>query len=181
MPQHTRTAARTSRRGSCRLSRSTCRSAAIRIVVSMKETDDMQTTTRDTPSTQIATIAAERDERSRRVVSRDGTAIVYERSGTGPALILVDGAFCSRAFGPSPKLARLLAQHFTVYTYDRRGRGQSGDSQPYAREREVEDLAALIQQAGGEAFLVGLSSGAALALEAAASGLSVAKVAAFEP
>lgn len=141
----------------------------------------MQTTTRDTPSTQIATIAAGRDERSTRVISRDGTAIAYERSGTGPALILVDGAFCSRAFGPSPKLARLLAQHFTVYTYDRRGRGQSGDTQPYARAREIEDLAALIQQAGGEAFLVGLSSGAALALEAAASGLRVTKVAAFEP
>ena len=62
------------------------------------------------------------------VRSKDGTPIAYERSGSGPALILVDGALCSRAFGPSPKLAPLLARHFTVYAYDRRGRGQSGDT-----------------------------------------------------
>jgi pimeloyl-ACP methyl ester carboxylesterase len=118
---------------------------------------------------------------TRRVISRDGTAIAYERTGTGPALILVDGALCSRAFGPMPRLAPLLAEHFTVYTYDRRGRGESSDMQPYAREREVEDIAALIQEAGGSAFVVGLSSGAALALEAAASGLAIRKVAAYEP
>jgi pimeloyl-ACP methyl ester carboxylesterase len=115
------------------------------------------------------------------VISRDGTAIAYERSGQGPALILVDGALCSRAFGPMPKLAPLLAPHFTVYVYDRRGRGGSGDTQPYAREREVEDIAALVREAGGSAFLVGLSSGAALALEAAASGLAVQRVLAYEP
>ncbi|MGH7726129.1 MAG: alpha/beta fold hydrolase [Candidatus Eiseniibacteriota bacterium] len=115
------------------------------------------------------------------VRSKDGTAIAYERSGSGPALILVDGALCSRAFGPSPKLAPRLAPHFTVYAYDRRGRGESGDTQPYARVREVEDLAALIETAGGCAFLLGLSSGGALALEAAASGLPVAKVVAYEP
>jgi pimeloyl-ACP methyl ester carboxylesterase len=115
------------------------------------------------------------------VTSRDGTRIAYERTGQGPALILIDGAFCSRQFGPSPKLARLLAPHFTVYTYDRRGRGDSGDTPPYAKERELEDLGALIQEAGGSAFAVGLSSGAALALEAAASGLNVTKIAAFEP
>jgi pimeloyl-ACP methyl ester carboxylesterase len=114
-------------------------------------------------------------------ISRDGTAIAYERSGQGPALILVDGALCSRAFGPMPKLAPLLAPRFTVYVYDRRGRGESGDTQPYAREREVEDIAALIQEAGGSAFLVGLSSGAALALEAAASGLAIQKLVAYEP
>jgi pimeloyl-ACP methyl ester carboxylesterase len=114
-------------------------------------------------------------------ISKDGTAIAYERSGKGPALVLVDGALCSRAFGPMPKLAPLLAQHFTVYTYDRRGRGQSGDTQPYSKEREVEDIAALIQEAGGPAFLLGLSSGAALALEAAASGLDIEKIAAYEP
>jgi pimeloyl-ACP methyl ester carboxylesterase len=141
----------------------------------------MQTTTHDAPSAHTSAIPVGRDERTRQVISRDGTAIAYERSGAGPALILVDGAFCSRAFGPSPKLARLLAERFTVYTYDRRGRGQSGDTQPYAKEREIEDLAALIEQAGGTAFLVGLSSGGALALEAAASGLSVTKVVAFEP
>jgi pimeloyl-ACP methyl ester carboxylesterase len=115
------------------------------------------------------------------VISRDGTAIAYERSGTGPALIIVDGALCSRSFGPSPKLAPLFAPHFTVYTYDRRGRGQSGDTQPYSKEREVEDIASLIREAGGPAFVVGLSSGAALALEAAASGLDIRKVAAYEP
>ncbi len=115
------------------------------------------------------------------VISRDGTAIAYERRGTGPALILVDGALCSRGFGPMPKLAPLLARYFTVYTYDRRGRGESGDTQPYARERETEDLAALIEAAGGSATLVGLSSGGALALEAAASGLPVKRVVAYEP
>ena len=85
----------------------------------------------------------------KQAISRDGTVIAYERSGTGPALILVDGALCSRAFGPMPKLAPLLAQHFTVYMYDRRGRGQRGDTRPYSKEREVEDIAALIQEAGG--------------------------------
>jgi pimeloyl-ACP methyl ester carboxylesterase len=116
-----------------------------------------------------------------KTTSRDGTGIAYERSGQGPALILVDGALCSRSFGPMPKLAPLLARHFTVYTYDRRGRGESNDTPPYAREREVEDIAALIQEAGGSASLLGLSSGAALALEAAAAGLDVEKVAAYEP
>jgi pimeloyl-ACP methyl ester carboxylesterase len=115
------------------------------------------------------------------VISRDGTQIAYERSGTGPPLILVDGAFCSRAFGPAPKLARLLTPHFTVFTYDRRGRGQSGDTLPYSPEREVEDIAALIQEAGEPVSLVGLSSGGALALEAAASNLPIRKVIAYEP
>jgi pimeloyl-ACP methyl ester carboxylesterase len=115
------------------------------------------------------------------VQSADGTTITYERSGTGPALILVDGALCSRAFGPSPKLAPLLAPYFTVYAYDRRGRGQSGDTPPYAPAREVEDIAALIEAAGGSAYLLGLSSGGALALEAAASGLPIGKAAAYEP
>ena len=82
---------------------------------------------------------------------------------------------------PVAELAPLLAPHFTVYTYDRRGRGQSGDTQPYAPAREVEDIAALIKEAGGSASLLGLSSGAALALEAAASGLPVTKVVAYEP
>jgi pimeloyl-ACP methyl ester carboxylesterase len=100
------------------------------------------------------------------VTSKDGTTIAYERSGSGPALILVDGALCSRSFGPSPKLMPLLAQHFTVYAYDRRGRGQSGDTQPYSPAREVEDIAALIEAAGGSACLLGLSSGGALSLVA---------------
>jgi pimeloyl-ACP methyl ester carboxylesterase len=115
------------------------------------------------------------------VTSSDGTKIAYERSGNGRALILVDGALCSRAFGPSPTLAPLLARHFTVYAYDRRGRGQSGDTHPYSPAREVEDIAALVTAAGGTAFLLGLSSGGALALEAAASGLPVDKVVAYEP
>ncbi len=116
-----------------------------------------------------------------KVESKDGTAIAFERSGAGPAVILVDGALCSRGFGPMPKLAPLLARHFTVYVYDRRGRGDSGDTRPYAKAREVEDIAALIHAAGGVASLVGLSSGAALALEAAASGLPIPKLVAYEP
>lgn len=115
------------------------------------------------------------------VRSKDGTAIGYDRAGAGPALILVDGALCSRRFGPMPKLAPLLASRYTVYTYDRRGRGESGDTQPYAPEREIDDLAALIREAGGSAFLLGLSSGGALALHAAAAGLPVLGVAAYEP
>jgi pimeloyl-ACP methyl ester carboxylesterase len=68
-----------------------------------------------------------------KVISKDGTPIAYEKFGSGPALILVDGALCSRKFGPMPKLAPLLAQRFTVFVYDRRGRGVSGDTQPYAK------------------------------------------------
>ncbi len=115
------------------------------------------------------------------VRSKDGTTIAYQRSGSGRALIIADGALCSRAFGPSAKLAAQLAQHFTVYVYDRRGRGQSGDTTPYSPAREVEDIAALIEAAGGSASLLGLSSGGALALEAAASGLRIEKVVAYEP
>jgi pimeloyl-ACP methyl ester carboxylesterase len=115
-----------------------------------------------------------------KVMSADGTAIVYDRAGQGPAVILVDGALCSRAQGPMPELAKQLASRFTVYNYDRRGRGDSGDAEVYAIEREVEDLAALIEEAGGTAYVYGSSSGAALALEAAAAGLPISKVAAFE-
>lgn len=115
------------------------------------------------------------------VRSKDGTTIAFERTGSGPALILVDGALCSRGFGPSPKLAPLLAQHFTVYAYDRRGRGESGDTLSYSPAREVEDIAALVNEAGGTASLLGLSSGGALALEAAAGGLPIDKVVAYEP
>ena len=125
--------------------------------------------------------AADSEGVMNQVRSKDGTPIAYERSGSGPALILVDGALCSRAFGPSPKLAPLLAQHFTVFAYDRRGRGQSGDTQPYSPAREVEDIAALIQEAGGSASLLGLSSGGALALQAAAADLAINKVVAYEP
>jgi pimeloyl-ACP methyl ester carboxylesterase len=112
--------------------------------------------------------------------SKDGTAIAYTRIGQGPALILVDGALCYRASGPNTPLAQQLAEQFTVYTYDRRGRGESGDTAPYAVEREVEDIAALIAEAGGTAHLYGISSGAALALEAANRGLAVRKLALYE-
>ena len=116
-----------------------------------------------------------------KIHSKDGTAIAFERMGEGPALILVDGALCSRSFGPMPKLAPLLARHFTVLIYDRRGRGDSGDTKPYAREREIEDLEALVREAGGSACVLGLSSGAALALEAAARGLNIRRLAIYEP
>jgi len=117
----------------------------------------------------------------RQVRSKDGTAIAYDQIGTGQPVILVDGAFCNRSFGPMPKLAPLLAPHFTVFSYDRRGRGDSGDTAPYAVEREIEDIKALIDAAGGSALLYGTSSGAVLALRAAASGLNVRKLALHEP
>jgi pimeloyl-ACP methyl ester carboxylesterase len=116
-----------------------------------------------------------------KVFSSDGTGIAFDRAGQGPPLILVDGALCSRSFGPMPKLAPLLAPHFTVFTYDRRGRGESGDTQPYSVEREVEDIQALIREAGAPAFVLGLSSGAALAAEAAARGLAIERLALYEP
>ena len=115
-----------------------------------------------------------------RVHSRDGTAIAFDRVGEGPPLVLVDGALCHRSFGPMPKLAPLLARHFTVFTYDRRGRGDSGDTAPYAVEREVEDLDAVIEEAGGSAFVYGVSSGAALALEAANRGVPIRKLVVYE-
>ncbi|HEY3557338.1 MAG TPA: alpha/beta hydrolase [Kribbella sp.] len=115
------------------------------------------------------------------VVSKDGTTIAYDRRGNGPALVLVDGALCSRAQGPMPDLAEALADRFTVYNYDRRGRGDSGDTTEYAVEREIEDLAAVIEAAGGSAYVYGSSSGAALALRAAAAGVPIEKLVAFEP
>src|SRR5690349_4141482 len=102
-------------------------------------------------------------------VSKDGTTIAYDQRGSGPALVLVDGALCSRAQGPMPELAELLADRFTVYNYDRRGRGDSGDAGEYAVEREIEDLAAIIEAAGGSAYMYGTSSGAALVLHALAA------------
>ena len=115
------------------------------------------------------------------VHSKDGTAIAFDKLGSGEPVILVDGALCSRSFGPLPKLAPLLAPHFTVFHYDRRGRNESGDTPPYAVEREVEDLEALIAQAGGSACVFGISSGAALALAAAARGANIKKLALYEP
>ena len=114
------------------------------------------------------------------VISKDGTRIAYNKVGSGAPVVLVDGALCSSAFGPLPKLAKLLAPHFTVFNYDRRGRNESGDTKPYAPEREIEDLHAVIQAAGGSAMVAGVSSGAALVLAAAAAGLDIKKLALYE-
>jgi pimeloyl-ACP methyl ester carboxylesterase len=116
-----------------------------------------------------------------KVASRDGTSIAFERSGTGPPLVIVDGAMCSRQFGPSEATAAALNSDFTVYRYDRRGRGDSSDTPPYEVARAVEDLDALVAEAGGSAFVYGISSGAGLALEAAASGVPITRLALFEP
>jgi pimeloyl-ACP methyl ester carboxylesterase len=116
------------------------------------------------------------------VTSKDGTRIAYDVYGQGPAIVLVDGATATRAFGGSTDLAKLLAERgFITYAFDRRTRGESGDTQPYAVAREVEDIEALIDQAGGTAYLYGISSGGALALEAAAVlGDKVKKLAIYE-
>src|SRR5947207_11784535 len=116
----------------------------------------------------------------RKVISRDGTAIAFDQSGQGPALILVAGATATRLAEVS--LAAALAPHFTVFAYDRRGRGESGDTAPYAVEREVEDIEALINEAGGSAFVFGHSSGAVLALDAArVLPTKITKLALYEP
>ncbi|RVW08883.1 alpha/beta hydrolase [Prescottella agglutinans] len=112
-------------------------------------------------------------------ISRDGTAIAYERSGDGAPIIIVGGAFNDRT--TAAELAAALAPGCTAIAYDRRGRGSSGDTTPYAVEREIEDLAALIEDIGGSASLYGLSSGAILALDATAAGLPVSSLAIFEP
>ncbi|MEU4800880.1 alpha/beta hydrolase [Actinosynnema sp. NPDC023587] len=114
------------------------------------------------------------------VTSADGTTIAYTRTGAGPALIIVDGAMCYRRFGPAARLARELAPDFTVYTYDRRGRGESGDTGPYDVAREVEDIAALIGAAGGRAHLFGMSSGGALVAEAVHRGVAADRFAVYE-
>lgn len=113
------------------------------------------------------------------VTSRDGTKIAYDQSGTGSALILVTGALGVRGGGD---FVDLLAKHFTVIDYDRRGRGDSSDTAPYAPEREIEDIEALIDAVGGTAYVYGLSSGAILALEAArVLGSKISKLAMYEP
>lgn len=113
--------------------------------------------------------------------STDGTRIAYESSGAGPALIIVDGALCYREFGPSRGLAEQLADRFTVTCYDRRGRGESGAGvAPYDVAREVEDLTAVIDAAGGHASVVGFSSGGSLALEAARQGATIDRIGVYE-
>jgi pimeloyl-ACP methyl ester carboxylesterase len=116
-----------------------------------------------------------------RVTSSDGTSIAFQRAGDGPPLICVDAAGSYSGFRPFPAPVELLAPHFTVYVYDRRSRGQSGDTPPYAPQREVDDLAALIAEAGGSAYVYAFSSGGLLALHAAAGGLAIPKLALFEP
>jgi pimeloyl-ACP methyl ester carboxylesterase len=114
------------------------------------------------------------------VLSKDGTAIAFDRIGNGAPVILVDAALCYREMGQSQQLAKLLASHFTVITYDRRGRGESGDTAPYAVEREVEDIAALVSEVGDSAYVWGMSSGAVLALEAASRLGRIEKLALYE-
>ncbi|WP_223690861.1 alpha/beta fold hydrolase [Leifsonia poae] len=118
-------------------------------------------------------------------VSADGTIIAYEKSGSGPAVVLVDGALCYREFGPARSLAATIADRFTVYAYDRRGRGSSGDTAPYDVAREIDDLRAVIEAASAqthatEIAVYGISSGAGLALEAAAAGVPMRALITYE-
>ncbi len=115
----------------------------------------------------------------RKVISKDGTPIAFDQSGEGPPIILVVGAFNDSSTGAP--LAAQLSEHFTVFNYDRRGRGASGDTVPYAIEREIEDLAALLDEAGGSSSVFGYSSGAILTLKAAASGLAISRLALYDP
>ncbi|WP_067499820.1 alpha/beta fold hydrolase [Actinoplanes sp. TFC3] len=116
------------------------------------------------------------------VISADGTHIGYSVTGSGPALILIDGAMTHRGFGPMPKLAAALQDSFTVYLYDRRGRGESGPGvTAYTPHREVEDLAAVLEAAGGSAHVAAVSSGAVLAADAAATLDGITGLALYEP
>lgn len=117
------------------------------------------------------------------VTSSDGTRIVFDQYGSGQfPVVLVSGALQYRVFDPpTVQLAKLLAERFTVFHYDRRGRGDSSDEQPYAPDREVEDLAAVVAATGGSACLFGMSSGAVLALNAAAAGVAGTRLALYEP
>src|SRR5438552_1978327 len=113
------------------------------------------------------------------VTSKDGTKITFDRQGQGPPVVLVSGGSVDRSSNAA--LGAILAADFTVFNYDRRGRGESGDTQPYAIQREIEDIEAVIDAAGGASHLYGSSSGAALALEAAAAGAPVDKLVLWEP
>jgi pimeloyl-ACP methyl ester carboxylesterase len=118
---------------------------------------------------------------TRFVTSADGTAIAYDVTGTGPAVVVVEGALCQRTIGTAHALVPLLSDHHAVFAYDRRGRGESGPgSSPFAVQREVEDLVAVLEAAGPGALVIGASSGAALVLEALRAGAAVGKVALYE-
>lgn len=114
------------------------------------------------------------------VTSKDGSTIAYDRSGDGPVVILVGGALSYRKFSKMEEIAAALSEHCTVINYDRRGRGDSTANGPYSLEREIEDLAAIIEAEGGRASLWGWSSGGALALRAAAAGIGVERVSVYE-
>lgn len=118
---------------------------------------------------------------TQRVRSADGTEIAFSSAGSGPPLILIDPALQYRGFSRLSGLVEPLSSEFGVLTYDRRGRGESADTPPYSVEREVEDLTALVEAAGGSARLYGFSSGALLAMHAAAAGLPVARLGLMEP
>lgn len=136
--------------------------------------DDSEDTTKSTTAE-----VAEEGLSMLTVNSQDGTRIAYEQVGGGPALVLVGGSLADHQF--YTPLAEQLAQHFTVYNVDRRGRGESGDTPPYAPQREVEDLAAVIDAAGGTARVYGHSAGSAVALRAASAGLSISRLVLADP
>jgi pimeloyl-ACP methyl ester carboxylesterase len=133
------------------------------------------------PRIQIHSSIAARDEFGT-AISRDGTLIAYDRSGRGPVVVVIDGTFGSRTFGPNVKLPAKPSAHHTVVHYDRRGCGASGDTRPYAVAREVEDLEAVIDAAGGRGCVYGISSGAVLAVDAARRlPDKITKLALYEP
>jgi len=127
----------------------------------------------------IAVGASPRRRTLMKVASKDGTTIWFDRTGTGPPVVLICGGSVDRT--ANAELAGLLSSEFTVFNYDRRGRGDSGDTAPYAMEREFDDLDAVIAAAGGSASVYGISSGAVLALKAATDGLGITKLALYEP
>src|SRR6266699_5344171 len=134
-----------------------------------------------TSTNQITRVNFKREKNMHVVTSKDGTKIAYDKQGERPAVILVAGALCARLSWSGPHLSNLLAPHFKVYNYDRRGRGDSGDTKPYAIAREVEDIEALVDVAGGSAYLYGHSSGAALVLDAAIQlGPTIKKLALYD-
>lgn len=120
--------------------------------------------------------------RTRFATSADNTDVAYEVTGSGPTLVIVEGALCHRAMGAFDELAPIMADRFTVVGYDRRGRGESGPCRsPYAVQQEVEDLVAVLDCVGPQSFVFGMSSGAALSLEAARQGLLTSRLAVYEP
>lgn len=114
------------------------------------------------------------------VTSADGTSIAYEVRGSGPPLLLVDGAMCSRRMGPMPAIADALSDQFSVWIFDRRERGESGSTPPWSRDKEIDDISALLQAMGPAPMMFGISSGALIAAEAAAANPQIQKLALFE-